>query len=402
MVEEFEQERKQKKNKDSSADKIDSFFDSHNLDTASSDQFNDKDFEHTEKMIDQLLEKDSSSIKQSGSLKPKVEVYDKEEHSIKEDSDTADNYHGKESFDNQENEQPVHTKECDDKFTEKNDPTFSEEKSEFKEFSEYNGEDQQQKEPILPSQDKEEIFEIDRPHQSEIPQKTKVQKHHFFEKKEKTKTIFGSTPKNKQKKEKKSTEKNAFSFHLPKLNLNLSLNKDKTKNESHFFKPKSNEQNKKKEELKNSKNPVDASSDSSSGRIHGLNQINEVQEETKKNEKTPSLKSEEKKKSLFNSPQSSFNLFKKKESKSSKTKKKQGQSEDQQTKENVENELIEKPQKMADHNRSSGGIDEDVIQLLKITDDLLGKLPDEIIEEFSQSEDFTLYEKVMQKYDILE
>ncbi|MBS3778644.1 MAG: hypothetical protein KGY50_05090, partial [Candidatus Thermoplasmatota archaeon] len=46
-------------------------------------------------------------------------------------------------------------------------------------------------------------------------------------------------------------------------------------------------------------------------------------------------------------------------------------------------------------------IDEDVIHLLKITDELLGKLPEDVIEDFSQSDDFILYEKVMKKYDII-
>lgn len=42
--------------------------------------------------------------------------------------------------------------------------------------------------------------------------------------------------------------------------------------------------------------------------------------------------------------------------------------------------------------------DEDLIKVLQITDELLGHLPDDIIDEFTQSEDFKLYEKVMNKY----
>ena len=46
-------------------------------------------------------------------------------------------------------------------------------------------------------------------------------------------------------------------------------------------------------------------------------------------------------------------------------------------------------------------INEDVLKLLAITDELLGKLPEDVISEFAESEDFVLYEKVMKKYQIL-
>ena len=38
--------------------------------------------------------------------------------------------------------------------------------------------------------------------------------------------------------------------------------------------------------------------------------------------------------------------------------------------------------------------------VLKILDDLLGKLPDEVIEEFARSKDFELYKKVMEMYGL--
>ena len=44
------------------------------------------------------------------------------------------------------------------------------------------------------------------------------------------------------------------------------------------------------------------------------------------------------------------------------------------------------------------GIPEDVIKTLCITDDLLVRLPDEIIDEFIQSGDFEIYKKVIDKY----
>ena len=43
-------------------------------------------------------------------------------------------------------------------------------------------------------------------------------------------------------------------------------------------------------------------------------------------------------------------------------------------------------------------VDDDVIKVLLMTDDLLGNLPEEVIDKFAQSEDFKLYEKVISKY----
>ena len=45
-------------------------------------------------------------------------------------------------------------------------------------------------------------------------------------------------------------------------------------------------------------------------------------------------------------------------------------------------------------------VDEDVKKLLTITDNLLGELPDEVIDKFAKSEDFELYSKVLHKYKI--
>ena len=45
-------------------------------------------------------------------------------------------------------------------------------------------------------------------------------------------------------------------------------------------------------------------------------------------------------------------------------------------------------------------LEDDVKKVLLITDELLGKLPEEVINEFAQSDDFELYKKVMGKYKI--
>ena len=43
-------------------------------------------------------------------------------------------------------------------------------------------------------------------------------------------------------------------------------------------------------------------------------------------------------------------------------------------------------------------LDEDIKKILLITDNLLGNLPEKIIDEFVKSKDFALYEKVINKY----
>ncbi len=45
-------------------------------------------------------------------------------------------------------------------------------------------------------------------------------------------------------------------------------------------------------------------------------------------------------------------------------------------------------------------INNDIHRLLTITDDLLGKLPEEVITEFASTNDFELYKQVMNKYQI--
>jgi hypothetical protein len=45
-------------------------------------------------------------------------------------------------------------------------------------------------------------------------------------------------------------------------------------------------------------------------------------------------------------------------------------------------------------------LDEDIKKILLMTDTLLGELPEDVINRFAQSEDFELYEKIMNKYKI--
>jgi hypothetical protein len=47
---------------------------------------------------------------------------------------------------------------------------------------------------------------------------------------------------------------------------------------------------------------------------------------------------------------------------------------------------------------SSAPPDDDLIKVLLLTDELLGKLPEEVIDDFVQTDDFKLYEKVLSKY----
>ena len=57
-------------------------------------------------------------------------------------------------------------------------------------------------------------------------------------------------------------------------------------------------------------------------------------------------------------------------------------------------------QKKTDEKPEPTLLDEDIKKLLVITDDLLGELPEEVINKFAQSDDFKLYSKVLSKYKI--
>jgi len=45
-------------------------------------------------------------------------------------------------------------------------------------------------------------------------------------------------------------------------------------------------------------------------------------------------------------------------------------------------------------------LDEDIRKLLKVLDQMLGQLPEEVIESFSKSEDFALYERILDRFKI--
>ncbi len=45
-------------------------------------------------------------------------------------------------------------------------------------------------------------------------------------------------------------------------------------------------------------------------------------------------------------------------------------------------------------------IDEDLKRLLRVLDQLLGQLPEDIISKFSSSEDFALYERILDRMKI--
>jgi hypothetical protein len=94
---------------------------------------------------------------------------------------------------------------------------------------------------------------------------------------------------------------------------------------------------------------------------------------------------------------------KKEEKRALKTKQKQ---------QHLKNKGKEKPQKLTKQKTESKSLfkkekhptslelDEDIKKILIMTDTLLGELPEDVINRFAQSEDFELYEKIMNKYKI--
>jgi hypothetical protein len=87
----------------------------------------------------------------------------------------------------------------------------------------------------------------------------------------------------------------------------------------------------------------------------------------------------------------SFSFFNKKDNKKNVTFTIESKKNDENTSFNVEHVTFE-------HQEPT--LDEDVRKLLAITDELLGKLPEEVIAEFASSDGFVLYEKIMNKYHI--
>jgi hypothetical protein len=45
-------------------------------------------------------------------------------------------------------------------------------------------------------------------------------------------------------------------------------------------------------------------------------------------------------------------------------------------------------------------LDDDIKKILLMTDSLLGELPEDVINKFMQSEEFELYQKVLNKYNV--
>lgn len=64
--------------------------------------------------------------------------------------------------------------------------------------------------------------------------------------------------------------------------------------------------------------------------------------------------------------------------------------------------IIEKDKEIEKLKGSGSGftVDEETRRMLKILDDLLEKLPEEIVDKFARSEDYLLYEKVLEKYKL--
>jgi len=52
------------------------------------------------------------------------------------------------------------------------------------------------------------------------------------------------------------------------------------------------------------------------------------------------------------------------------------------------------------HTKGNDILDDDVRKVLEIADNLLEKLPEEVIDKFASSKDFEIYEKVITKYKI--
>ena len=183
----------------------------------------------------------------------------------------------------------------------------------------------------------------------------------------------------------------------PQTNPSFHSEIQQTKQDSKITTPSESTQNKQVE--KNQKKTLfgtqKTTSDNDKGKIKrglfGKKQTSSNQEKPTSIEKHKTDKKQKK----------SFGLF-------SKTKKTE-EKPDQQTPKSIANQPIEIEHDIEGQNEDAfhqilvnqdGSMDQDVLKLLAITDDLLGKLPEDVISEFASSEDFKLYKKVMNKYNI--
>ena len=253
--------------------------------------------------------------------------------------------------------------------------------AEEQEFSE-NNDSFEDKNQEVNQHPKEEIFEIDKPTKQKLPENNHSSKPNELLEKKEGNTFFKG--KRDESKGKDKDGKIKFSITLPKFNIKFG--KKEIQKEKNLIEKKKNNDQKQPDYPENNILDKMEKSAKSIGRMHGLNKLQD-QSEQKENakRKQPVGQPQKEKRSLFRSKNKSkdksFHLFKSKP-------------------ENISKESVEK-QLDTDQTKEDAVVDEEIIKLLKITDDLLGKLPDEVIEEFSQSEDFSLYEKVMKKYEIV-
>jgi hypothetical protein len=70
--------------------------------------------------------------------------------------------------------------------------------------------------------------------------------------------------------------------------------------------------------------------------------------------------------------------------------------------EDLKTQIVEKDKEIESlkEDGTEFNVDEETRKILKILDDLLEKLPDEVVDEFAKSDDYLLYEKVLEKYKL--
>jgi predicted nucleic acid-binding Zn-ribbon protein len=68
----------------------------------------------------------------------------------------------------------------------------------------------------------------------------------------------------------------------------------------------------------------------------------------------------------------------------------------------LKNQILEKDKEIESlkEDGTEFNVDEETRKILKILDDLLENLPDEVVDEFAKSNDYLLYEKVLEKYKL--
>lgn len=198
-------------------------------------------------------------------------------------------------------------------------------------------------------------------------------------------------------------------FFSKGLKLKLGKNKDNKKKNEKKEDKKTKENNKKKnsetksdedldKEIKDLKKSIDKRKKSLEEKEENIGKYKEELEEIDQKKNDIKKDFEYEKKILSQEEKELKKLEKKIEKIDSKKNKKEEKTKTEEKKQVEKTEETDEGDLIAEVELDEPLVDEDVKKLIPVLDELLGELPDEIIDDFANSENFELYKKVVGRY----